>query len=117
METYIPGLFEGIDRNAANITYGNEKKVLQFNLSKVEQIARTTTEIKSFRRNDARINKSIASKYRRSEKQKGQANSTPRVKEYSGRCEKNPISDILRRYQRDKKPLQEGQLSGKKLST
>ena len=45
MQSYVPKSFVGIDRNASNITYGNEKRVLQFNLTKVEEIARTTKEI------------------------------------------------------------------------
>ena len=68
---YNPKSFVGIDRNASNITCGNEKKVLPFDLSKVEEIARTTKEIvSSFKRNDVRIRKSIASKYGKRRRQR-----------------------------------------------
>ena len=41
METYFPELFEGIDRNASNITCGHNENVLQFGMSKIEEIAKT----------------------------------------------------------------------------
>jgi putative transposase len=64
VESYTPKSFAGVDRNASNVTYGNDKQVLQFDLAKVEKIARTTKEIvSSFKRNDVRVRKSIASKY------------------------------------------------------
>ena len=64
VEIYVPRQFEGIDRNASNITYGNERKVFQFDLARVEEIARTTTQIvSSFKRNDVRIGQLISSKY------------------------------------------------------
>lgn len=54
----------GIDRNLQNLTYGNCKKVIQFDLSKTVQIAENTKSIySSFKRNDARIKKRIYSKY------------------------------------------------------
>ena len=56
----------GLDRNLRNLTYGNEERVIQYDLSKAVKIAETTREIVgSFRRNDARIRRRIASKYGR----------------------------------------------------
>ncbi|HLQ21318.1 MAG TPA: transposase [Nitrososphaerales archaeon] len=56
----------GLDRNLRNLTYGNEERVIQYDLSKAVKIAGTTREIlSSFRRNDARIRRMIASKYGR----------------------------------------------------
>src|SRR3989442_1556051 len=44
----------GLDRNLRNVTYGNEGRVIQYDLSKAVQIAETTREIVgSFRRGDA----------------------------------------------------------------
>ncbi|MGA2875106.1 MAG: transposase [Nitrososphaerales archaeon] len=64
VESYVPKSFVGVDRNASNVTFGNEENVLKFNLCKVEKIARRTRDIVgSFKRNDVRIRKSIASKY------------------------------------------------------
>lgn len=58
-----------IDRNLRNITYGNCKKVIQFDLSKTVQISENTKSIvASFKRNDLRIRKKIASKYGRRRK-------------------------------------------------
>ena len=70
---YFPKSCLGIDRNASNVTCGNAEQVLQFDLSKIEEIAKTTKEIvRSFKRNDVRIRKDISSKYgkRRSERVK-----------------------------------------------
>jgi putative transposase len=68
---YIPTSFAGIDRNASNVTYGNHSKAIQFDLSKVEEIARNTRQIvRSFKRNDVRIRKKITSKYGRRRKQR-----------------------------------------------
>jgi putative transposase len=54
----------GIDRNLRNLTYGNCKKVMQFDLSKTVQIIENTRSISSsFKRNDHRIRKKIYSKY------------------------------------------------------
>lgn len=56
----------GIDRNLKNLSVGNYKAVIQYNLSKATQIAENTREIvRSFKRNDIRIRKKIASKYGR----------------------------------------------------
>ena len=54
----------GLDRNLRNLTYGNETKVIHYDMSRAVKIAKTTNEIvSSFRRNDVRIRKRIASKY------------------------------------------------------
>ncbi len=54
----------GLDRNLRELTYGNGVRVVKYNLSKTVRIADTTTEIvASFKRNDARVRKKIASKY------------------------------------------------------
>jgi len=56
----------GLDRNLRNITYGNEERVIQYDLSKAVKVAETTREIVgSFKRDDARIRRRIASKYGR----------------------------------------------------
>jgi len=56
----------GLDRNLRNLTYGNEERVIQYDLSKAVRIAEGTREIiGSFKRNDARIRRRIASKYGR----------------------------------------------------
>ncbi len=56
----------GLDRNLRNLTYGNEERVIQYDLSKAVKIAERTREIVgSFRRNDVRIRRRIASKYGR----------------------------------------------------
>ena len=54
----------GVDRNLRNVTYGNDSAVRRYDLSKCVKIAKVTKEIvASFKRNDARIRKKIASKY------------------------------------------------------
>ena len=54
----------GVDRNLRNVTVGNAKKVTYYEVSKVVEIAETTRSIiRSFKRNDARIRKEVASKY------------------------------------------------------
>ncbi|MCS4539923.1 MAG: transposase [Thaumarchaeota archaeon] len=59
----------GPDRNLRELTCGNGARVVKYNLSKAVRIADTTTEIiSSFKRNDARIRKKIASKYGRRRK-------------------------------------------------
>lgn len=63
---YTPKSCAGIDRNASNVTYGNYSKAIQFELTKVESIARNTKQIiRSFKRNDVGIRKRLASKYGR----------------------------------------------------
>ena len=55
-----------VDRNLRNLTVGNENQTHQYDLSETVRIASTTTSIvASFRRDDARIRTSIASKYGR----------------------------------------------------
>lgn len=55
---------EGIDRNLGNLTVGNEKEVVQYNLSKAADIAENTRSItRSFKRNDTRIRKKLTRKY------------------------------------------------------
>ena len=64
IELYYPKSFLGIDRNASNVTCGNQHHMVQFNLKKVEQIAKTTKEIvRSLKRNDVRVRKILSSKY------------------------------------------------------
>jgi putative transposase len=55
-----------VDRNLRNLTVGNESRVVQYDLSDTVRIAETTVDIVgSFKRNDSRIRKKIASKYGR----------------------------------------------------
>src|SRR3984893_8899073 len=63
----------GIDRNLRNLTVGNEEKVTYYDMTRVVEIGESTRGIVgSFRREDVRIRRSIASKYgrRRSERVK-----------------------------------------------
>lgn len=54
----------GVDRNLENLTVGNDEQVTRYDLSKAVKIAENTRSIvKSFKRNDVRIRKKIASKY------------------------------------------------------
>jgi len=54
----------GVDRNLRNLTVGNGSRVVQYDLSDTVRIAEKTVEIiGSFKRNDYRIRKKIASKY------------------------------------------------------
>ncbi len=56
--------FVGIDRNVRNVTAGNSKKVTYFDVTRAVEIAETTRNIvASFKRNDSRIRRQIASKY------------------------------------------------------
>jgi len=56
----------GVDRNLRNITAGNSKQVVYYDISKAASIANNTRSIiSSFRRNDARIRRQISSKYGR----------------------------------------------------
>jgi len=71
VQPFVPKSFMGIDRNASNVTCGNSKIVLQLNLEKVEKIASTTQSIiRSFRRNDAKIQRKITVKYGRRRKER-----------------------------------------------
>lgn len=54
----------GIDRNLRNLTIGNHESVVQYDLSKAVEVAENTRSIvRSFKRNDVRVRKRIASKY------------------------------------------------------
>ncbi len=56
----------GVDRNLRNLTVGNEEHTHHYDLSETVRIAKTTVRIMtSFRRDDARVRGSIASKYGR----------------------------------------------------
>ncbi len=56
----------GVDRNLRNLTVGNDEHTHHYDLSKTVRIAKTTVRIlASFRRDDARIRRIIASKYGR----------------------------------------------------
>ncbi len=55
---------EGIDRNLRNLTVGNFREVVQYDLSKTVDIAENTRSImKSFRRNDVRTRRKLYRKY------------------------------------------------------
>jgi len=54
----------GVDRNLRNLTVGDEEQVVHYDLSETLRIAaRTMRIVRSFKRNDSRIRKVIASKY------------------------------------------------------
>src|SRR5467141_1763747 len=54
----------GVDRNLRNLTVGNDQETRQYDLSETVRIASTTMRIvASFKRDDARIRRVIASKY------------------------------------------------------
>ena len=54
----------GIDRNLGNLTVGSSTSVTYYDMRKVVKIGETTKKIvRSFKRNDVRIRKEIASKY------------------------------------------------------
>jgi putative transposase len=54
----------GVDRNLRNLTVGNDQETHQYDLSETVRIAGTTMRIvASFKRDDARIRRVIASKY------------------------------------------------------
>jgi len=56
----------GVDRNLRNLTVGDENRTVQDDVSRAVRTAETTTRIiRSFKRDDARIRKRIASKYGR----------------------------------------------------
>jgi putative transposase len=64
-----PGTFTdaiGVDRNLRNLTVGNENRVTYYDMAKAVEIAENTRSIVgSFRRSDARVLRSISSKYGR----------------------------------------------------
>ena len=54
----------GVDRNEKNLTFGNADSVMQIDMTETVRIRQTTREIvRSFKRNDVRMRKKIASKY------------------------------------------------------
>jgi putative transposase len=56
----------GVDRNLRNLTVGDGNGVVQYDLSDTVRIAKMTVAVvRSFKRNDSRIRKKIASKYGR----------------------------------------------------
>ena len=56
----------GIDRNLRNVTAGNAERVIYYDVSKAVEIAENTRSIvRSFKRNDVRIRRELASKYGR----------------------------------------------------
>lgn len=56
----------GIDRNLHNLTVGNDKEIVHYDLSKTVEIVKNTRSVmRSFKRNDARIRKKIYAKYGR----------------------------------------------------
>lgn len=60
---------EGVDRNLRNLTVGNTKKVVQYDLCKAIDVAENTRSIvMSFKRNDVRIRKRLTAKYGRRRK-------------------------------------------------
>ncbi|MFI5420373.1 MAG: zinc ribbon domain-containing protein, partial [Nitrososphaerales archaeon] len=63
---HAPKSFFGIDRNASNVTYGNLRRAIQFDLKKAEEVARSTRQIvRSFKRNDVRVRRKLSAKYGR----------------------------------------------------
>lgn len=53
-----------VDRNLRNLTVGNDRMIMQYDLSKAVEIAETTTSVlRSFKRNDVRIKKKLYRKY------------------------------------------------------
>jgi putative transposase len=62
-KTVIQGTI-GIDRNLRNVTVGNEEQVTYYDVSKIVEIAENTRSIvRSFKRDDLRTRREIASKY------------------------------------------------------
>ncbi|MEM3160779.1 MAG: transposase [Nitrososphaera sp.] len=56
----------GVDRNLANVAYGNHDRVVMFDVSQAVRVAENTRSItRSFRRNDVRIRKMVTDKYGR----------------------------------------------------
>ena len=63
----------GIDRNVSNLTVGNPSQVRSYDMNKMIEIGEITKGIiKSFKRNDFRIRRKIASKYGRRKKNRTQ---------------------------------------------
>lgn len=56
----------GVDRNLANVTYGNDERIIMFDVSQAVFVAENTRSVtRSFRRNDVRIRRMITDKYGR----------------------------------------------------
>ncbi len=56
----------GVDRNLRNLTVGGDRKVTYYGMAKAVDIAEITkSAVRSFKRNDVRVGKRIASKYGR----------------------------------------------------
>jgi putative transposase len=56
----------GVDRNLANITCGNQERVIMFDVSQAVKVTENTRSVtRSFRRNDARIRRMKTDKYGR----------------------------------------------------
>lgn len=54
----------GVDRNEKNLTFGNTERVVQIDMAETVRIRQTTRQIvRSFKRNDVRIRKKLASRY------------------------------------------------------
>ena len=59
----------GVDRNLRNLTVGNEERLVEYDLSETVRIANTTMRIiSSFKRDDVRVRRRVASKYGRRRK-------------------------------------------------
>ncbi|NWG37946.1 transposase [Nitrososphaera sp.] len=56
----------GVDRNLANVTYGNNERVIMFDVSQATKVVENTRSVtRSFKRNDVRMRKMITDKYGR----------------------------------------------------
>jgi putative transposase len=63
----------GIDRNLRNLAVGNDEVVMFYDITKIVTIGeRTKNIVKSFTRNDARVRRSLSSKYGRRRKERVQ---------------------------------------------
>jgi putative transposase len=63
VETYIPNSVIGIDRNLTNVSAGNRKSVIQYDLSMAVDIAENSRSInRAFKRNDARVGRLVKGK-------------------------------------------------------
>jgi len=98
----------GIDRNLRNLTVGNNNDIVQYDLSKVVDIAENTRSIvKSFKRNDVRNRKKIAVKYGRRRRNRVQQvlhslskHLVNKAKEKRTAIAFEKLTDIRRMYQR-----------------
>jgi putative transposase len=77
----------GVDRNLRNLTVGNKANVKYYDTSKVIEIGETTKDIvASFKRNDARVRKTISSKYGKRRTEKTRAIFHKISKDFVGEC-------------------------------